>query len=46
MTDVTQDGDQDGDGGMDITSTLAQAGLPTVRLAVQAKRVTGGVGPN
>jgi predicted Mrr-cat superfamily restriction endonuclease len=35
-----------GDGGMDVTGTLAQAGLPAVRLAVQAKRVTGGVGPN
>jgi HJR/Mrr/RecB family endonuclease len=31
---------------MDVTGTLAQAGLPAVRLAVQAKRVTGGVGPN
>jgi restriction endonuclease Mrr len=31
---------------MDVTGTLAQAGLPTVRLAVQAKRVTGGVGSN
>jgi predicted Mrr-cat superfamily restriction endonuclease len=35
-----------GDGGMDVTGTLAQAGLPAVRLAVQAKRVSGGVGPN
>lgn len=35
-----------GDGGMDVTGTLAQAGLPAVRLAVQAKRVVGGVGPN
>lgn len=35
-----------GDGGMDVTGTLAQAGLPAVRLAVQAKRVTGGIGPN
>ena len=35
-----------GDGGMDVTGTLAQAGLPAVRLAVQAKRVAGGVGPN
>ena len=35
-----------GDGGMDVTGTLAQAGLPAVRLAVQAKRITGGVGPN
>jgi hypothetical protein len=35
-----------GDGGMDVTGTLAQAGLPAVRLAVQAKRVTGGVGPH
>ena len=35
-----------GDGGMDVTGTLAQAGLPAVRLAVQAKRVTGGVGPS
>lgn len=34
-----------GDGGMDVIGTLAQAGLPAVRLAVQAKRVTGGVGP-
>ena len=33
-----------GDGGMDVTGTLAQSGLPAVRLAVQAKRVTGGVG--
>jgi restriction system protein len=35
-----------GDGGMDVTGTLAQVGLPAVRLAVQAKRLTGGVGPN
>ena len=35
-----------GDGGMDVTATLAQAGLPAVRLAVQAKRVSGGVGPS
>ena len=35
-----------GDGGMDVTGTLARAGLPAVRLVVQAKRVTGGVGPN
>jgi len=35
-----------GDGGMDVTGTLAQAGLPAVRLAVQAKRVSGGVGPS
>lgn len=35
-----------GDGGMDVTGTLAQAGLPAVRLAVQAKRVNGGVGPS
>ena len=35
-----------GDGGMDVTGTLAQAGLPAVRLAVQAKQVKGGVGPN
>lgn len=35
-----------GDGGMDVTGTLAQPGLPAVRLAVQAKRVTGGVGPS
>jgi restriction endonuclease Mrr len=31
---------------MDVAGTLAQAGLPAVRLAVQAKRVAGGVGPN
>lgn len=35
-----------GDGGIDVTGTLAQTGLPAVRLAVQAKRVIGGVGPN
>jgi predicted Mrr-cat superfamily restriction endonuclease len=35
-----------GDGGMDVTGTLAQAGLPAVRLAVQAKRTAGAVGPN
>jgi predicted Mrr-cat superfamily restriction endonuclease len=35
-----------GDGGMDVTGTLARAGLPAVRLAVQAKRIAGGVGPN
>jgi Restriction endonuclease len=35
-----------GDGGIDVTGTLAQPGLPAVRLAVQAKRVTGGVGPS
>jgi restriction endonuclease Mrr len=35
-----------GDGGMDVTGTPAQAGLPAVRLAVQAKRVAGGVGPH
>jgi hypothetical protein len=35
-----------GDGGTDVTGTLAQAGLPAVRLAVQAKRVAGGVGPH
>lgn len=34
------------DGGIDVTGTLAQTGLPAVRLAVQAKRVNGGVGPN
>jgi predicted Mrr-cat superfamily restriction endonuclease len=34
-----------GDGGMDVTGTLARAGLPAVRLAVQAKRVAGGIGP-
>jgi restriction system protein len=35
-----------GDGGIDVTGTLNLHGLPPVRLAVQAKRVTGGVGPN
>jgi Restriction endonuclease len=35
-----------GDGGMDVTGTLAQSGLPAVRLAVRAKRVAGGVGPS
>jgi hypothetical protein len=35
-----------GDGGMDVTGTLAQAGLPAVRLAVQVKQVNGGVGPS
>ena len=35
-----------GDGGIDVTGTLNLPGLPPVRLAVQAKRVTGGVGPN
>ena len=35
-----------GDRGMDVTGTLAQAGLPAVRLAVQAKRIIGRVGPN
>ena len=35
-----------GDGGMDVIGTLARAGLPAVRLAVQAKRIIGGVGPN
>lgn len=35
-----------GDGGIDVTGTLDLPGLPLVRLAVQAKRVTGGVGPN
>jgi predicted Mrr-cat superfamily restriction endonuclease len=35
-----------GDGGVDVAGTLAQAGLPAVRLAVQAKRVAGGIGPN
>lgn len=34
-----------GDGSMDVTDTPAQAGLPTARLAVQAERVTRGVGP-
>jgi predicted Mrr-cat superfamily restriction endonuclease len=33
-----------GDGGMDVIGTLAQPGLPAVQLAVQAKRVAGGVG--
>jgi hypothetical protein len=35
-----------GDGGIDVTGTLAQSGLPAVRLAVQAKRTAGGIGPN
>ena len=35
-----------GDGGIDVIGTLAQPGLPAVRLAVQAKRVAGGVGPS
>ena len=35
-----------GDGGIDVTGTLNLPGLPPVQLAVQAKRVTGGVGPN
>src|SRR5690348_6044380 len=35
-----------GDKGIDIVGTLARAGLPAVRLAVQAKRVTGAVGPS
>jgi restriction endonuclease Mrr len=35
-----------GDGGVDVTGTLDLPGLPPVRLAVQAKRVTGGVGPH
>jgi predicted Mrr-cat superfamily restriction endonuclease len=34
-----------GDQGIDVIGTLTQPGLPLVRLAVQAKRVTGGVGP-
>ena len=34
-----------GDGGMNVTGTLAQPRLPAIRLAVHAKRVTGGVGP-
>jgi hypothetical protein len=35
-----------GDGGIDVAGTLDLPGLPPVRLAVQAKRVSGGVGPN
>ena len=35
-----------GDQGIDVIGTLTQPGLPLVRLAVQAKRVTGGVGPS
>jgi hypothetical protein len=35
-----------GDQGIDVIGTLARPGLPAVRLAVQAKRVTGGVGPS
>jgi predicted Mrr-cat superfamily restriction endonuclease len=35
-----------GDGGIDVMGTLDQPGLPLVRLAVQAKRTSGGVGPN
>lgn len=35
-----------GDGGVDIRGTLELPGLPPVKLAVQAKRVAGGVGPN
>ena len=35
-----------GDGGVDVTGTLNLPGLPPVRLAVQAKRVAGGVPPN
>jgi predicted Mrr-cat superfamily restriction endonuclease len=35
-----------GDKGIDVIGTLARPGLPAVRLAVQAKRVTGGVGPS
>lgn len=35
-----------GDGGIDVTGTLNLPGLPPVRLAVQAKRVAGGVPPN
>jgi len=35
-----------GDGGIDVTGTLEQPGLPSVRLAVQAKNVAGGVGPS
>src|SRR6266851_1091624 len=34
-----------GDGGIDVTGTLAQPGLPAIRLAVQATRTSGGVGP-
>lgn len=35
-----------GDGGIDVTGTLNLPGLPPVRLAVQAKRITGSVAPN
>ena len=35
-----------GDGGIDVTARLHQAGLPEVPLAVQAKNVGGGVGPS
>ena len=35
-----------GDQGIDVIGTLARPGLPAVRLAVQAKRVAGGVGPS
>ncbi|MFC5268697.1 restriction endonuclease [Kribbella qitaiheensis] len=35
-----------GDGGIDVIGTLDRPGLPAIRLAVQAKRVSGGVGPN
>jgi Restriction endonuclease len=34
-----------GDQGIDVTGTLVRPGLPAIQLAVQAKRVTGGVGP-
>jgi restriction endonuclease Mrr len=35
-----------GDGGIDVTGTLSRPGLPAVKLAVQAKRVAGGIGPS
>lgn len=35
-----------GDQGIDVIGTLARPGPPAVRLAVQAKRVAGGVGPS
>jgi hypothetical protein len=35
-----------GDGGIDVTGTLARPGLPAVRLAAQAKRTGAGIGPS
>jgi len=34
-----------GDGGIDVTGTLNRPGLPAIRLDVQAKCTSGGVGP-